>query len=145
MNLPDERIREFIQEHHVLTLAISYRNIPWCAHCFYAYLPESNLFVFTSDDDTRHIQEFLLSGSDLVTAGIALETKITGKIRGIQLSGPMRKLEGGELKTAKKAYLERFPIARLSKLELWGIDPGYIKMTDNRLGFGKKLIWKKSI
>ena len=99
------------------------------------------MFVFTSAYDTKHIQDFLRSDSNIVAGAIALETRITGKIRGVQFSGPMKELAGKELKMAKKAYLENFPIARLAKLDLWGVEPGYIKMTDNRFGFGKKLIW----
>ena len=137
----DERILSFIDEHYVLTLAVSSGNIPWCASCFYVYLRDINLFIFTSDPDTRHIRNVVTGNNHEVAGTIALETKITGKIRGIQFSGPIRKLKGDELKIARKAYLEKFPIARLSKLYLWGVEPSYIKMTDNRLGFGKKLIW----
>jgi len=137
----DERILKFIDEHHVLTLAVSNLNIPWCASCFYVYLPERNLFVFTSDPDTRHIQDVVQGNNYDVAGAIALETKITGKIRGIQFAGPIRKLHAEELKSAKKVFLERFPIARFSTLQLWGVEPSIIKMTDNRLGFGKKLIW----
>jgi len=144
MNPPEKRIIGFIGEHHVLTLAVSKENVPWCASCFYIYLEEMNLFVFTSDHDTRHILDFMASDSKQVAGTIALETKITGKIRGIQFSGPMRELSGKELKTAKKAYLEKFPIARLAKLHLWGVEPGFIKMTDNRLGFGKKITWNQA-
>ena len=139
----DPRILGFINEHHVLTLAVTRHHRPWCASCFYIYLPEKNLFVFTSDDDTRHIQDAVQSNNYEVAGTIALETKITGKIRGIQFCGPMRKLTGEELKAAKKAYHKKFPISRLSELYLWGIQPFYIKMTDNRLGFGKKLIWQE--
>jgi uncharacterized protein YhbP (UPF0306 family) len=64
-----------------------------------------------------------------------------GKIRGIQFSGIMFKLEGADLKNAKKQYLDKFPVARFSTLYLWGINPDMIKMTDNRFGFGEKLIW----
>jgi uncharacterized protein len=141
MEKPDERILKFINEHHVLTLAVVNKNLPWCASCFYVYLPERNLFVFTSDPDTRHISDVIQSNNYQVAGAIALETRITGKIRGIQFSGTIRELGGEELKTGKKAYYEKFPIARLSKLFLWGLEPGFIKMTDNRLGFGKKLIW----
>ncbi len=31
----------------------------------------------------------------------------------------------------------------LMETNLWIVELTYIKMTDNRLGFGKKLIWKK--
>jgi hypothetical protein len=143
MSLPEERIIRFIEEHHVLTLAVSNNNVPWCASCFYVYLKELNLFVFTSDHDTRHIRDFMLNPVKEAAGTISLETKITGKIRGIQFSGPMFELTGKTLKHAKAAYLGRFPIARLSRLTLWGVEPSHVKMTDNRLGFGKKLIWNK--
>ena len=143
MNLIDERILRFINEHHVLTLAVANQNRPWCASCFYVYLPKRNLFVFTSDPETQHIRDVIQGNNYHVAGTIALETKITGKIRGIQFSGPMRELTGDELRSGKKSYYRKFPIARLSKLYLWGIEPGFIKMTDNRLGFGKKLIWQE--
>ncbi len=137
----DPRILEFIDEHHVLTLAVAKDQQPWCASCFYVFLEEENQFVFTSDDDTRHIRDAVESGNFRVAGAIALETKMVGKIRGIQFSGNLVKPDGDLLKKAKKMYLRRFPIARMAKLELWGLVPNHIKMTDNRLGFGKKLIW----
>lgn len=145
MTSVDKRIIEFIREHHILTLAVSNNDIPWCATCFYAYLEEENMFIFTSDEDTRHIKDVRQSGNFRVAGAIALETKMTGKIRGIQFAGLMRELQGEELMKSKKAYLKRFPIARMASLELWGLQPEEIKMTDNRLGFGKKLYWKISL
>ena len=140
----EERITRFIGEHHVLTLAIANNQTPWCASCFYVYLPEENLFIFSSDHETRHIRDFLQSGHTMVAGAIALETKITGKIRGIQFSGSMQELVGAKLKRGKSAYLSAFPVARLAKITLWGVEPNHIKMTDNRLGFGKKLVWNCS-
>jgi uncharacterized protein len=35
----------------------------------------------------------------------------------------------------------RFPVAALMDTRLWIVRLTFIKMTDNRLGFGKKLIW----
>jgi len=123
MNPIDARILKFIDEHHVLTLAVTNQNLPWCASCFYVYLQEKNLFVFTSDPDTKHIRDVIQDNNYHVAGTIALETKITGKIRGIQFSGTMRELKGDELRSGKKAYYEKFPIARLSKLYLWGVAP----------------------
>ena len=139
----DKRILTFINEHHILTLAVSIDNRPYCATCFYVYLHEQNMFVFTSEPDTRHIREMMRTNNFYVSAAIALETRITGKIRGLQITGIVRKLKGEELKIARKAYLKSFPVAYFSKLYLWGLVPDFIKMTDNRLGFGKKLIWEK--
>ena len=142
MNPPiDKRVLSLIHEHHIFTLAIARGLQPWCATCFYVYDEERNLFIFTSEDGTRHIRDAVETGNFLTAGAIALETKMIGKIRGIQFSGIMHRLEGEELKTARKQYLKKFPIARLSMLYLWGINPDMIKMTDNRLGFGRKLIW----
>jgi len=144
MITPDKRILRFIAEHHVLTLAVAKDNIPYCAHCFYAYIPEKNRFIFTSDPDTRHIRDAEGSGNFSVTAGIALETKIIGKVRGLQLTGTMFIPEGEEMKSARNAYLSKFPYAALAKLHLWALEPGFMKLTDNRLGFGTKIVWEKS-
>jgi uncharacterized protein len=135
----DERITNYIAEHHVFTLATSNMNLPYTATCFYVYLPELNMFVFTSDTTTKHISDTV--EQPYVAGAIALETSIIGKIRGIQFCGNINRLKGKELTHAKKAYILKFPIAMLAKTTLWGIVPDFIKMTDNRLGFGKKLIW----
>ena len=99
------------------------------------------MFVFTSDRDTRHIQE--LENQPLVSGAIALETLIVGKIQGIQFTGRARELKSKEYNQALKAYLIKFPVATFQELILWGIEPDFIKMTHNQLGFGTKLIWKK--
>lgn len=141
-NIINDRILSLIREHHIFTLAVTRGAQPWCATCFYVYDEKRNLFIFTSEEDTRHIRDAVETGNFLTAGAIALETKMIGKLRGIQFSGIMFKLEGADLKSAKKAYLDKFPIARFSTLYLWGIKPTVMKMTDNRLGFGKKIIWK---
>ncbi len=142
MNPVDPRILKFISEHHILNLAVSRDNQPYCATCYYAYMPEQNRFIFTSDHDTRHVKD-VVEGRNYRAAGtIALETRIVGKIRGIQFTGILEELRGETLKESRAAYLKAFPFARLITLHLWSLTPGFIKMTDNRLGFGKKLIWE---
>jgi hypothetical protein len=140
---PDQRIVDFIGEHHILTLAVSRGNLPYCATCYYAYLKDQNQFIFTSDHNTRHIRDVVEGDNYRVAGTIALETKIIGKIRGIQFTGVLKVLAGDELAQAKTRYLKRFPVARLMpELHLWSLTPDFIKMTDNRLGFGTKMIWE---
>ena len=43
MNEIDKRIIEFINKHHVLTLATSRNNIPYSANCFYVYSEDENV------------------------------------------------------------------------------------------------------
>jgi len=135
------RISEFLHKHHVLTLATCAENVPWCANCFYVWLEERASFVFTSDNQTKHIQD--LREGNLVAGSVVLETESIGKIRGIQFTGRLDKPEGELAKISKKAYLKRFPYAVLMKTNIWVLEVDYIKMTDNRLGFGKKLIWER--
>jgi uncharacterized protein YhbP (UPF0306 family) len=141
MKIPDKKIIEFIKEHHVLTLATSVNDIPYCANCFYVFLEEENLLVFSSDEETKHIQDVLQN--DKVAGSVVLETSVVGKIQGIQFNGTLF-LPGGELKTkAYKNYIKKYPFAQLMKTKLWTLELNFIKFTDNRLGFGKKLIWRK--
>jgi uncharacterized protein YhbP (UPF0306 family) len=137
----DSRIIRFFKRHHVLTIATSAGDEPWCANCFYVYMEEENALVFTTDTDTRHGQEFIKNPQ--VAGSVVLETLIIGKIRGIQFQGIVSEPEGEMLNKAKSAYLTRFPVAMLMETHLWIVELTHIKMTDNRLGFGKKLIWSK--
>jgi uncharacterized protein YhbP (UPF0306 family) len=141
-NLPDQHFTDFIGEHHILTMAVSRDNQPWCATCYYAYEPEQNLFILTSDPETRHIRDLAETNNFRIAGAIALETRIVGKIRGLQFTGSIWQPTGPDLKKAKSRYLRRFPVARLMPvLHLWYLSPDMLKLTDNRLGFGKKHYW----
>jgi uncharacterized protein YhbP (UPF0306 family) len=138
---PEDRMVRFLHSHHVLTLATSSSNHPWCCQCFYVYVDHLCGLVFTSDRATRHITEAL--EQTRVAGSIVLETKTVGKIQGIQLEGHLTEPGGILLKETKTAYLKRFPVAVLMKTDLWFLELTAMKMTDNRLGFGKKLYWKR--
>ena len=137
----DKQIIDFINEHHLLTLATAKENNPYCANCFYVFDEQKNWLIFSSDKKTKHAQDFIANPN--VAGTIALETKEVSKIQGVQLLGTILKLKGEELKIAKKQYLKAFPYARLMKPKLWAMRLTFIKMTHNKLGFGKKLIWEK--
>ncbi|MFN8134172.1 MAG: pyridoxamine 5'-phosphate oxidase family protein [Bacteroidales bacterium] len=141
MNFPEKRITDFIHKHHIFTLATSAGNIPYTCTCFYVYINELNMFVFTSDHGTRHVDELL--AQPRVAGAVALETTMVGKIQGIQFTGRAEELKGDLYDIALNAYLKKFPVATFKKLVLWSIVPDFIKMTHNRLGFGTKLIWNQ--
>src|SRR5665647_2499742 len=138
MQQPDPKITTFLKKHHVLTLATVSDDQPWVANCFYAFVEEQMAFVFTSGYETRHIQE--VTQNNKVAGNIVLETSIIGKIQGIQFSGTLTKAEGEALDKASSTYLKRFPFAALMDTTLWILAIDYLKMTDNRLGFGLSLI-----
>jgi uncharacterized protein YhbP (UPF0306 family) len=135
----DSKIIRFFRKHHVLTIATTVNNEPWCANCFYVYLEEENSLVFTTGDDTRHGKEF--GQNSFVAGSVVLETMVIGKIRGIQFQGTVSEPEGELFSKARRAYLKRFPPAVLMDTHLWIVKLNFIKMTDNRFGFGKKLVW----
>ena len=135
----DSRVIRFFRKHHVLTIATTVDNEPWCANCFYVYLEEENAIVFTTASDTRHGQEFIRN--PLVAGSVVLETFVIGRIRGIQFRGIVSEPEGEMLSKASWAYLKKFPPAVLMDTHLWVVKLNFIKMTDNRLGFGMKIVW----
>tara|TARA_E500000331_G_scaffold357982_2_gene422025 strand:+ start:2609 stop:3025 length:417 start_codon:yes stop_codon:yes gene_type:complete len=137
----DQRIIDFINGHHLLTLATSKDNIPYCSNAFYVFDAQKKSLIFSSDSRTKHVQDFIVNPK--VAASIALETKIVKKIKGVQILGDIIEIKGDDLEKATKQYLKAFPYARLMKLQLWEMELTFVKMTHNRLGFGKKLIWEK--
>ena len=140
MEQPDQRIVSFIKKHHVLTLATVQDNQPWCANCFYAWHDAEIALVITSDDHTRHISEGLANIH--IGGSIVLETKLIGKLQGLQFEGELLKAEEGS--DFRSSYLKRFPFAILSGTAIWILRLTSMKFTDNRLGFGTKLTWKRN-
>ncbi len=142
----DGRFVKFIRRHHVMTLATAGCGGAYCANVFYAFDEGADdegsggVFVFTSDSGTRHYAEMLESG--FAAGSIVLETRNVGNVQGLQLQGRVYIPEGEELARARKRYLRRFPYAAAVGLTLWVLKPTFMKLTDNRLGFGKKLIWE---
>ena len=130
----DDKIIKFIAKHHLLTLATSCDNTPWCANTFYAYCKEDNTLIITSKLETRHATEALQNQN--VACSIALETKIIGKLQGIQISGTITQTDNP---THKVTFLKKFPYAAPFLEPLWAIQISHAKLTDNTLGFGKKI------
>lgn len=133
----DKHIVKFINKHHVLTLAtVDDDGMPYVANCFYAYDSARNIFIFTSDTTTRHGGH--MATNPHVALSIPLETRIVGRVQGIQICGIA---ERGDSE-AHTTYIKRFPYAAVAPLTLWAVRPTMMKLTDNTLGFGKKLIWE---
>ena len=132
-----KKIESFIKKHHVMSLATSTSDEIGVCSLFYAYIPKKISFIVASSDDTKHIQH--IKHNKKIAGNILLETKTIGKIQGVQFLGIFEPLDDKEL---KKLYFQAFPHALLMKPKLWQIKVKYLKMTDNQLGFGKKIIWK---
>ena len=131
-----EKIVDFLNKHHTLSLATCKNNHLSSCTLFYAYDKQTNSFIVASDSKTEHIQNVLENIN--VSGTVHLETDIVGKIQGVQFKGEML-----PCKDEKKIYLKRFPYALALSPTLWNIEVSFFKMTDNRLCFGKKLIWMR--
>ena len=137
----DQQIIHFLNGHHLLTLATSQNNRPYCCNLFYVYDQVSNQLIFSTETKTKHAQDFITNTN--VAGSVALETKNVSKIQGVQLLGTIEELKGERLKIAKEQYIKAFSYAANMELHLWVMPLNFIKMTHNKLGFGKKLIWEK--
>lgn len=134
----DKKIERFIAKHHVLTLATATtQGEPYCCNCFYAYDASSATFIFTTDAATHHGQMML--ANNRVAISIVLETRTVGKVQGLQITGRALPAKDGD----RMAYIKAFPYAAVADLSLWRVEADMMKLTDNTLGFGKKLIWQR--
>ena len=133
-----EKFDKFLKQKHLLSLAVMHENAPYSCSCFYAYDGNLKIFVVACEPQTTHIKAVLANSS--VSGTIALDTKIIGKIKGVQFLGNMRKADFNE----SEIYFSKFPFAKATNPPLWTIEISWIKFTDNTLGFGKKIIWERS-
>lgn len=124
-----------------MTIATAADGEPYCANLFYSFDRSAGVFVFTTDPATRHGSQ--MERCPQVAASIVLETRTVGRVEGLQITGEATRVEGEAAELARRSYVGRFPYAALSELTLWQLTPSMIKMTDNRLGFGKKIIWTR--
>lgn len=132
---------DFIKAHHVMTLATSFNDEPYCCSLFYVYVEKEGCFVFSSESVTKHVRD--IAHNMHVSANIVLETEIVGKIQGLQLQGLVYRPQDDMAKALRRAYMRRFPYAALLNTTFWMLEPTWAKFTDNRFGFGKKMTWKK--
>ena len=120
----DKKIERFISHHNVLTLATATNDgAPYCCNCFYAYDADTAAFIFTTDSTTRHGQ--MMSENN--------------RVQGLQITGTIKPAADGD----KMTYIKSFPYAAVADLHLWRLEADFLKLTDNTLGFGKKLIWQR--
>lgn len=137
----DKKIIEYINKNKVLTIATSIDNQPYCAICFYVFDEENKVLIFLSDDVTRHISEALKN--KLMAGTITTKVTTVAKIQGIQFTGEFIDPNETQAVDFYEKYYSKFPFAKSKPSPIWGIKLFSIKMTNNILGFGKKLLWER--
>ena len=122
MKLNLQKIDQFLTKHHLLNLATIDKDEMSVCSLFYAFDKEKLSFVVASSDETAHIQNILKN--PIVAGSVAQETKIIGKIQGVQFKGEFLLLKDESL---KKLYFKIFPYALAMNPKLWAIKIDYFK------------------
>lgn len=135
-----DAISRWLNKQHVLTYCVGGNEDLWCANAFYYYDPQRVAFYLLSEPHTRH-GELIGKGASFVAGTINGQPKTVALIRGVQFRGKIRKPEESEAENVRNLYCKRFPVARVMTAPVWEIALDELKMTDNTLGFGKKLHW----
>jgi len=135
----ESEIAEFLAQGHIFTLAVARNNEAYCASCFYVFDPRGPDFVFLTDPKTRHGREMLANPRAAGT--VHRDTRDPDQIQGVQITGVVREL-GEEEESLRDMYLRAFPFARGKESTFWALRADFLKMTDNRISFGYKRIWR---
>jgi uncharacterized protein YhbP (UPF0306 family) len=86
----------------------------------------------------------------IVTGTVQRDDQQWDQIQGVQLRGRCRRLDGVDLEQAWALYAARYSFvasgndvlaAAVAKIALWSLEPDWMRLIDNRLGFGHKEEW----
>lgn len=139
----DKDIAAFLDENKTFSLAVSANNKPYCAILFYAFFKNNNSIIFCSKQETNHCR--IAQNNSNVSATIIPTDLAIINLQGIQLLGCVKKLDNQTDKDKIKCYKLKFPLAVFSSAHLfWEVEIESIKMTNNKIGFGKKLYWERN-
>ncbi|KAA8999302.1 YhbP family protein [Affinibrenneria salicis] len=134
-------ISAYLKKQHVLTLCCATQADLWCANCFYVYDEQQVAFYLMSEPHTRH--GALMAQNQRVAGTVNGQPKSVLRIKGVQYGGAITLMPEAEAQAARTRYCARFPVARAAKTPVWRLRLDELKMTDNTLGFGKKLLWRR--
>lgn len=140
----NENIIKFISKQTCASLCVidQHENSPYCFSCFYAFNARLGLLYFKSSPAAHHSS---LIAANPSIAGTILPDKLNVlQIRGIQFEGTVLPDDHELVKDGSAQYHKQHPMALAMSGEIWTIQINEIKMTDNSLGFGKKITWERN-
>ena len=134
----DGRIVKFLKKMHLASICVvDDEEQPYAFSAFYTFDELNFSLLLASSDESSHVK--FLKNSKLVAGTVALDTKIVGKIEGVQFQGVMREAKENEI----EIYFKRFFYAKVMDPKIWCINLEKLKFTSNTLGFGKKIKWER--
>lgn len=145
----DPRIEELLRVHTLTLATCSPEGRPHAAPVYFAassrgLQPGMRLYFF-SGQDSRHTQDLLRQPA--AAGAIYPECEGWQDIRGLQLEGEVLPVERGpEWDAAWEQYRAKFPFVSALKVvvarnALFAFVPHWIRLVDNRRGFGFKQEW----
>lgn len=137
-----EKIDRFIEKQTCASICcVDENNLPYCFTCFYSYFRDETYLYYKTSASTHHAI-LLLKKPDV--AGTILPDKLNLlKIKGVQFEGVVLPGDHPLAKDASARYYKKHPVTVTMPGEIWMIRIDRIKFTDNTMGFGTKLNWKR--
>lgn len=141
-----DKVLTYLHNHNVMTLATSGPEGLWAAAVF--YINDGFTFYFLSAPTSRHSRN--IAAQPGVAATIQEDYKDWPEIKGIQLEGMARRIEGVERATAMARYGLKFPVVgnlaqapaqivkAMSKIAWYKVTPERLYFIDNSLGLGHR-------
>lgn len=139
-----EPVRGLLEETTTMVLATRMPDgTPRATPVYFAADDRLRLF-FLSDPDSVHSRN--LAASPQASAAIYPEEGNWRKLRGLQMTGQARALDGGEADAARRVYAHRFPfVAELASAmaasRIYAFAPSWVRLIDNRRRFGFQQEW----
>lgn len=139
----ERRAQDYLLGHNVMTLATHGPEGLWAAAVFYA--SGGFQLYFLSAGHTHHAQN--IAASPRVAATIQEDYADWAAIKGIQLEGTVRLLEGREREAAIALYSKKYsfltqPISVVEKalagVNWYCLSPSRLYFVDNSRGFGHR-------
>ncbi|MDH7463574.1 hypothetical protein QEG73_19905 [Chitinophagaceae bacterium 26-R-25] len=128
-----KKVLTFIQSQTVITLCVCDNNVPYTAMCYYVYLPEENIIVFKSKQETTHMNVALKNS--LIAGAVRQDKLLSTNVVGVQLTGMLLASNNNSLLSiATRKYYMKYPFAVAVSGDIWMIRPDTIKYTENKMG-----------
>jgi len=139
-------VAEYLDRHHVMTLATVGTDGPWAAAVF--YVGEGETLYFLSSPSSRHCRNLALDPRCAATIHDDVGDWV--KIKGVQLEGLAHEIGGEEELRARQRYGEKFPVVgrlatapaaiveALAKVRWYRLQAERMHFIDNSLGFGHR-------
>jgi uncharacterized protein YhbP (UPF0306 family) len=139
-------VADYLDRHHVMTLATCGPDGPWAAAVF--YVNAGHTLFFLSSPSSRHCRN--LAQDPRCAATIQADYSDWAKIKGVQLEGRASEIRGDEEVRARQRYGDKFPVvgrlatapmvivAALAKVHWYRLHAERLHFIDNSLGFGHR-------